>query len=64
MRDERTVTLEDYRRAETYLSWNVQKRAFLKAVAPNWIDGTDRFWYCVQTPAGTEFVLDAGLLTR
>ena len=57
MSGERAGTLEDYRRAESFLPWNIQKRAFRLSVQPNWINGSDRFWYRVQTRDGAEFVL-------
>ncbi|RIK41338.1 MAG: peptidase S9 [Chloroflexi bacterium] len=48
---------EDYARAESFLPWNVAKRAFKLSVTPHWIDGGDRFWYLNRTRNGSEFVL-------
>lgn len=51
------VTWEDYARAESFLPWNVARRAFKLSVTPHWIDGSDRFWYLNRTRDGNEFVL-------
>jgi len=47
----------DYERAESYLPWNVAKLIFNTGIKPNWIDGSDRFWYRRSTRQGTDFVL-------
>jgi dipeptidyl aminopeptidase/acylaminoacyl peptidase len=46
-----------YERAESYLPWNVAKLIFNTSIQPNWIEGTDGFWYKRSTRHGTEFVL-------
>ena len=51
------VSIEDYKRAEHYLSKNVGKRIFKLRVTPNWIAGNDRFWYRNDTATGKEFIL-------
>jgi Tol biopolymer transport system component len=55
--EQTTITWEDYARAESFLPWNVTKRAFKLSVTPHWIDGSDRFWYLNRTRDGAEFVL-------
>src|SRR5271163_495633 len=51
------VTTEDYARAEAMLPWNAVKLAFHLDVEPNWIDGSNRFWYRREDTAGKKFVL-------
>ena len=57
--------LADYQRAEALLPWNVPAKLHGIYVQPNWIGGTDRFWYRVTNGQGAEFVLiDAARNTR
>ena len=54
---ERVVaTEEDYRRAESLMSWNLQDKVLRSNISPNWIDG-DRFWYRTRTENGFRFYL-------
>ena len=52
-----TVTWDDYARAEQFLPWNATKRIFNAEVYPQWIAGTDRFWYRRTARDGTSFLL-------
>jgi dipeptidyl aminopeptidase/acylaminoacyl peptidase len=57
------VTRADYERAEQLLAVNARKLVFNMDAAPNWIDGTNRFWYVRQGRNGKTFLLvdpDAG----
>lgn len=45
-----------YERADSMLSWNLEKKVYRAGITPNWIDES-HFWYAVQTPKGREFVL-------
>ena len=48
----------DYARAERLLSWHAEPLVKGAAGSPNWIDGSDRFWYRVtRGGAGADFVL-------
>ncbi len=51
------VTREDYARAERFLPSHASQLVFSTAVTPNWIDGTDRFWYRNNARDGKQFVL-------
>ena len=52
----KTVTAEDYARAESMLGFNLGQYVDRGGVRPNWLpDG--RFWYRVLTADGSEFVL-------
>jgi len=52
----KVLTVEDYKRAERWLSYNVAPLVDRTNVRPNWLpDG--RFWYSVLTPDGIEYVL-------
>jgi len=50
-------TLADYRRAEKFLSKNVEKMMFHTQVSPHWIGKTSQFWYKDNTRAGKQFIL-------
>lgn len=63
----RHMTSDVYARAERLLFWNVvslvpagvpprQQLIFNDQVIPNWIAGSDRFWYRLETPQGVEFI--------
>lgn len=56
-RGEAMVGWQDYVRAEQFLPWNAERRVFRMKVEPNWMPGSDRFWYRVATRDGAEFVL-------
>lgn len=51
------LTTADYERAEKFLSYNTGPLVDRGAVRPNWIGESDRFWYRVLTPQGSEFIL-------
>ena len=50
-------TLEDYKRAERLLPWNLRTLVRDAEVSPHWIEDTDRFWYRRATADGKEFVV-------
>lgn len=50
------VTVEDYARAEAFLSRNTAPLVYGANVRPNWLEG-DLFWYRNSVPGGHEFVL-------
>ena len=50
------LTSTHYARAESFLPWNVGDLTYTARVDPNWIDGSDRFWYRSRSREGTEFV--------
>ena len=49
------ITEEDYQRAESMLSWNLQGKVYQSSVSPNWIDD-NRFWYRSSTKRGLEYM--------
>ena len=58
------VSAEDYARAESLLSDNVNPLVYGMSVSPNWLSG-DRFWYRNRVPGGHEFILvDPGRRSR
>jgi len=50
------VTPQDYARAEGALGVRADSLVLRDRIRPNWIGKSDRFWYRVRTPRGTEFV--------
>jgi hypothetical protein len=52
----RTLTADDYARAERFMGYNTNPLVFRMTVRPNWLPD-DRFWYRVTVPGGSEFVL-------
>ena len=48
------VTVDDFRRAEELMSWNLESRVLRSDVSPQWIDD-DRFWYRTRTEDGFRF---------
>src|SRR5580765_2485090 len=52
----RTVTAEDYSKAEKFLGYNTNRLVLHVAAQPTWV-GDDRFWYRTTTENGTEFFL-------
>jgi dipeptidyl-peptidase-4 len=52
----RSLTAEDYARAERFMGYNTNPLVFRAGVRPNWLPG-DRFWYRVTTENGGEFFL-------
>ena len=51
----RTVTADDYARAEKSMAYNTSLLVFRSGVRPSWMAG-ERFWYRITTPEGSEFV--------
>jgi len=50
------VSITDYERAESFLSWNVNPLVYGDPRAPEWLEG-DRFWYRNPIAEGHEFIL-------
>ncbi len=46
----------DYRRAEMLLNWHTGPLISGDRVSPEWINGSDRFWYRNKTSTGHQFV--------
>lgn len=58
-------TVEDYNRAYELREKYNSKYVFYSNVNPQWIDGTNLFWYVRNTPEGNEYVkVDAGKQKR
>ncbi|MBX3147288.1 MAG: DPP IV N-terminal domain-containing protein [Gemmatimonadales bacterium] len=53
----REISRSQYAAAERMLPANADKLVFRDKIVPQWIDGGNRFWYRVRTPAGAEFIL-------
>lgn len=55
---QKALTVKDYERAESFMSYNTEKYIDHASVQPNWLDG-DKFWYTTKTN-GTEqtFLVD------
>ncbi len=51
------ATPVDYGRAEQMLGWNLESRIYGAAGSPEFLGDTDRFWYEVNTRAGTAWIL-------
>lgn len=51
------VTADDYRRAESFLSRNIQDIAYGLEVSPEWLDEGRTFWYRTNTREGKRFLL-------
>jgi dipeptidyl aminopeptidase/acylaminoacyl peptidase len=51
----KTLTEQDYKRAEGFLSYNTQKLVDNDRVSPTWLND-DQFWYRVLTPDGSAYV--------
>lgn len=49
------ATWAEYARAEQFLPWNAAKRIFNADVRPNWIAGSDQFWYRRTARDGASF---------
>jgi hypothetical protein len=49
--------LADYTQAEQFVPANVIPLLYNMSVTPNWIDGTDNFWYLNTGRDGKEFIL-------
>ena len=58
-------TVEDYNRAYELREKYNSKHVFYSNVNPQWIDGTNLFWYVRNTPEGNEYVkVDVGKQKR
>lgn len=55
-RHRRTLTREDYVRAERFLPWNAERRLFGAEVDPHWNDRGDGFWYWRTSRSGREMI--------
>ncbi len=51
------ISADTYAAAERMLPSNADKLVFGDKIAPQWIAGSDRFWYRVRTERGSEFVV-------
>jgi len=51
------MTGATYARAEQFLGRNAGRLVFGAQATPNWIDGSDRFWYRTNTREGARFIL-------
>src|SRR3954471_21135404 len=51
-----SVTVKDYARAESFLSYKTYPLVYNAAVDPHWL-ANDRFWYTVSTLNGIEYVM-------
>ena len=47
--------IEDYKRAESYLSEGISKVTFKTWVTPRWIKNENKFWYELKTRNGNEY---------
>ncbi|MEX0299605.1 MAG: DPP IV N-terminal domain-containing protein, partial [Kordiimonas sp.] len=55
---EAATVLQDYKRAERFMSWNATKYVRNGHLVHHWIAGdSDRFWYSRQTADGLEYIL-------
>jgi len=54
---ETVVMAEDYRRAESFFSRNIQKKVYGLEISPQWIEESNIFWYRVNTRAGKCFLI-------
>ncbi len=61
---QKTLTVSDYERAESFMSYNTAKYIDHASVQPNWLEG-DKFWYSTKTN-GTEqtFLVDPAKKTK
>ncbi|MBS3818438.1 DPP IV N-terminal domain-containing protein [bacterium] len=51
----REITKKDYKRAESFLPRNLEKKAYNLKVSPHWIMESSSFWYKVNTKEGKKF---------
>jgi dipeptidyl-peptidase-4 len=53
-----TLTVKDYERAESFMSYNTEKFIDRGSIRPNWL-ANDQFWYTVKTENGEQtFLVD------
>ncbi len=51
------ITEEDYQRAESFLSRNIQDMAYGLEVSPEWTEDGNIFWYRINTREGKRFLI-------
>ncbi len=56
-RQETIITAEDYQRAESFFSRNIQDLAYGLEVSPRWIEEGHAFWYRINTREGKRFLI-------
>jgi dipeptidyl-peptidase-4 len=56
-RQKNLITADDYRRAESFLSRNIQDLVYGLEVSPEWIDEEHTFWYRVRAREGKRFLV-------
>ncbi len=54
---ETAITADDYQGAESFLSRNLQKKAYGLEVSPRWIGEGHTFWYRINTREGKRFLI-------
>ncbi|WP_316770551.1 S9 family peptidase [Pedobacter frigiditerrae] len=59
------ITAKDYERAEGFMAYNTAQYIDRSGINPNYIDGTDKFWYTVRSQNGTEtYLVDPSKKTK
>ncbi|UCE41644.1 MAG: DPP IV N-terminal domain-containing protein [Candidatus Aminicenantes bacterium] len=56
-RQDTVITAEDYQRAESFLSRNIQDLVYGLEVSPQWIGESRAFWYRINTSEGKRFLI-------
>ncbi len=56
-KQETVITADDYQRAESFLSRNIQDSVYGLEVSPMWIEESHDFWYRVNTRGGKRFLI-------
>jgi len=55
---QKTLTVKDYERAESFMSYNTSKYIDHASVQPNWLEG-DKFWYTTKSESAEQtFLID------
>jgi dipeptidyl aminopeptidase/acylaminoacyl peptidase len=54
---QRVLTAADYQHAESFMGYNTAQLVDHANVRPNWINGSDRFWYKDLTSGGSQYIL-------
>ncbi|MCG2612650.1 S9 family peptidase [Terrimonas sp. NA20] len=52
-----SLSRQDYENAAKFLGFGTENLVFRNGMRPTWIEGSDKFWYAVNTEKGTEFFL-------
>jgi len=61
---QKALTVQDYERAESFMSYNTAKYVDNVGVSPNWLPG-DKFWYTTKNASGTQtFLVDPEKKTK